>query len=227
MSTKRCGTGAAALGSDFLIRLPICNSSSGLLPLTADNIKRLQDQYARVAPLPLEQRVIRWLQSIPMFVGDAQHDVAPDPYAAPPPELPAQRFFEPDDRLRNPNTLLPGDPGDARKDLAQRRPVRAPAMPGVPAGGGTAKYAVPSPAMDRGAAAAAAAAGREDRAKHGKGRLCCYLKVEVSGNTQMLPIHEFDAPKELAYNFCKSNNILGSVDSLTEHITTAIQNYRK
>jgi len=36
-----------------------------------------------------------------------------------------------------------------------------------------------------------------------------------------------DVPQDLAYNFCMDNSILTSIDSLREHIKTAIDNYKR
>lgn len=227
MGARRPGNCARLLLIFFSV-----GSSSGVLPLTADNIKRLQDQYARISPLPLEQRVLRWLQSIPMFVGDGQPDAAApttDYYAqslggglaaampqapAPMNQDPVQRFFEQQDELRAQqaaaraaaqSALLQGDLGlDPRKDLTgmttRSRTVRAPAIPGMPVAGGLPKYPAGIPGLER--APSGSGTGRDDRAKpNSKGRLCCYLKVEVSGNTQMLPIHEVRFSRGRAADF--------------------------
>jgi hypothetical protein len=190
-------------------------SSQNVLPVTADNIKRLQDQYARTSPLSLEQRVIRWLQSIPMFVGESQHDPGADLYGGGGGNLaqmgqtsagqqmdPTQRYYDPQDDPRggqraSANNMISSDmgmdaalaAGGVRKDLSSlRRPTtRSPAAAGMPPGASAPKYPPGAPGMERGSSGVA---GRDERSKASKGRLCCYLKVEVSGNTQMLPIHE-------------------------------------
>lgn len=150
-----------------------------------------------------------------MFIGEGQHDSQADFFAGggnanlaqqqmapgPGPVDPAQRYYDQQEELRaaqraSANNLMTGDmsmeaalaAGGARKDLnSARRPVRAPTAPGMPPGSSSAKYPAPMPGLER---SSSGLAGRDDRSKSSKGRLCCYLKVEVSGNTQMLPIHE-------------------------------------
>ncbi|KXS11882.1 hypothetical protein M427DRAFT_60027 [Gonapodya prolifera JEL478] len=191
-------------------------SATQTLPLTPDNLRKLQDQYARISPVPTEQRIIRWLQSIP--VGDAVNGAPSDPSKS---HNDTGQDHQDPSGIRGSNTSLgnqggeDGNPalGGGRKDADGRKTTKS-ANPGGVGG----KMVSPATGSRR--------VSEVDKGKD-RGRLCCYLKVEVSGNTQMLPIHEFDVPRELAMSFCKANNILGSVDSLTEHIVTAINNYRK
>ncbi|KAJ3342110.1 hypothetical protein HDU93_003326 [Gonapodya sp. JEL0774] len=182
------------------------------LSLTPDNLRKLQDQYSKVSPISTEQRIIRWLQSIP--VGDAVNGSPADPSKS---HNDTGQEHQDQTGMRSSNNSLGnqgGEDGNAgigvRKDADARKTAKS-----AQAGG---KMVSPATGSRR--------VSEVDKGKD-RGRLCCYLKVEVSGNTQMLPIHEFDVPKELAMSFCKANNILGSVDSLTEHIVTAINNYRK
>ncbi|EGF83896.1 hypothetical protein BATDEDRAFT_21460 [Batrachochytrium dendrobatidis JAM81] len=59
-----------------------------------------------------------------------------------------------------------------------------------------------------------------------RGRLLCCLKVEIkAGVYRMLPVHERDEAHALATTFCKGNNLMGSVESLLDHIQLSMKTY--
>ncbi|ORY35961.1 hypothetical protein BCR33DRAFT_722438 [Rhizoclosmatium globosum] len=50
--------------------------------------------------------------------------------------------------------------------------------------------------------------------------------VEIkTGVFRMLPVHENDNAHELSYEFCKTNNLLNSVEALTNHVTLSMSTF--
>ncbi|KAJ3082537.1 hypothetical protein HDU99_002342 [Rhizoclosmatium hyalinum] len=59
-----------------------------------------------------------------------------------------------------------------------------------------------------------------------RGKLLCCLKVEIkTGVFRMLPVHENDNAHELSYEFCKTNNLMNSVEALTNHVTLSMSTF--
>ncbi|KAJ3006225.1 UNVERIFIED_CONTAM: hypothetical protein HDU68_004204, partial [Siphonaria sp. JEL0065] len=59
-----------------------------------------------------------------------------------------------------------------------------------------------------------------------RGKLLCCLKVEIkTGVFRMLPVHENDNAHELSFEFCKTNNLLNSVEALTNHVTLSMSTF--
>ncbi|KAL6605470.1 hypothetical protein LY90DRAFT_514893 [Neocallimastix californiae] len=189
---------------------------SVIQPLTAENLQILQEQYKSIKKTSTTARIIKWLSEIPQNLGSADNmstsndrkegseyqsqninNKGTDNLDS----QPQQRSLEKINKENSHQSFNEyNKKNESNNDYDRMKKMNTPS---------TANNAT------------------EKRSSRDKGRLCCYLKVEIGGNTQLLPIHEYDIPQNLAYNFCKSNNILNSVNSLKEHIINAIENYSK
>ncbi|ORX88276.1 hypothetical protein BCR32DRAFT_239548 [Anaeromyces robustus] len=200
---------------------------SVIQPLTTENLQILQEQYKNIKKTSTTARIIKWLSEIPQNLGSADNmsssNIAkeggdyqgqdannnggktPDNVASQPPQQKSGEKITKDNSHQSFNEFNNNNPSNKKgnNDYDRMKKMMSSNTP------------------------MAANNASEKRSSRDKGRLCCYLKVEVGGNTQLLPIHENDIPQNLAYNFCKSNNILNSVNSLKEHIINAIENYSK
>jgi len=176
---------------------------SVIQPLTTENLQILQEQFKNIKKTSTTARIIKWLSEIPQNLGSGD-SIASNPVKEGEAQNQENGSSENQGQQMNsdkPNKdefNNPGKKNGNNNDYDRMKKMNAPT---------------------------AANNATEKRSSRDKGRLCCYLKVEVGGNTQLLPIHENDIPQNLAYNFCKSNNILNSVNSLKEHIINAIENY--
>jgi len=190
---------------------------SVIQPLTAENLQILQEQFKNIKKTSTTARIIKWLSEIPQNMGSGDNMSTSN----------AGNEYQSQDGnngVYNDNSGVQPQqksPDKMVKDGSQNfneynNPVSKK---------NNGDYDRMKKMMSNNTPMAANNAS-EKRSSRDKGRLCCYLKVEVGGNTQLLPIHENDIPQNLAYNFCKSNNILNSVNSLKEHIINAIENYR-
>jgi hypothetical protein len=196
--------------------------------LTGENLRKLQEQYNRVLPLAMEQRVIRWLQSSQMANADPSTPATTQPSTSAS-NLASTGLFD--------DGMTPGR--DAESSQAMAAAVAAAgnyyyqghtttqtaqadlsrymqSLQGKSAAT-TAQMMSnelsnslrqtsnpmlrnPSSPMNLDASKKLGRSGSNGvngsplmstaPKEKDRGRLCCYLKVEVGGLTQMLPIHE-------------------------------------
>jgi len=188
--------------------------------LTQENLQILQEQYKSIKKTSTTARIIKWLSEIPQNLGSADNmstsNIAKE----------GNEFQSQDMNNKTGDNL--GSQPQQRSLEKINKDTSHQSFNEYNNNSPNKKNSISNNDYDRMKkmnAPGAANNTTEKRSSRDKGRLCCYLKVEVGGNTQLLPIHENDIPQNLAYNFCKANNILNSVNSLKEHIINAIENY--
>jgi len=190
---------------------------SVIQPLTTENLQILQEQYKNIKKTSTTARIVKWLSEIPQNLGSADNVSTANG---------GKEGNEYQGQDENDTRAMDGQqPPQPTRKLSKENSQSLAEYNNNSAGKKNNNDYDRMKKMMNNNTPVAANNASEKRSSRDKGRLCCYLKVEVGGNTQLLPIHENDIPQNLAYNFCKSNNILNSVNSLKEHIINAIENY--
>ncbi|ORX43795.1 hypothetical protein BCR36DRAFT_373697 [Piromyces finnis] len=192
---------------------------SVIQPLTAENLQILQEQFKNIKKTSTSARIIKWLSEIPQNIGSGDNVSVSNGGKE-------GSEYQGQDGVRNSDNLGSQPQQKSNEKLSKDNSQNLNEYNNNSMNKKSNDYDKMNKMMNNNTPMAANNT-TEKRSSRDKGRLCCYLKVEVGGNTQLLPIHENDIPQNLAYNFCKSNNILNSVNSLKEHIINAIENYSK
>ena len=152
---------------------------SVIQPLTAENLQILQEQYKSIKKTSTTARIIKWLSEIPQNLGSADNmstsndrkegseyqsqninNKGTDNLDS----QPQQRSLEKINKENSHQSFNEyNKKNESNNDYDRMKKMNTPS---------TANNAT------------------EKRSSRDKGRLCCYLKVEIGGNTQLLPIHE-------------------------------------
>jgi len=154
---------------------------SVIQPLTAENLQILQEQYKNIKKTSTTARIVKWLSEIPQNLGSADNmstnggkeggeyqgqDENGTRAIDGQQQLPQQNEKISKENSQNFNEYNNNSMGKKNSNDDRMKKMMNNNVP------------------------TAANNASEKRSSRDKGRLCCYLKVEVGGNTQLLPIHE-------------------------------------
>jgi len=153
--------------------------------LTAENLQLLQEQFKNIKKTSTSARIIKWLSEIPQNLGSGDNvstsNVAKE----------GGEFQTPDGNgTRNADTLGSQPQQKSNEKISKENSQNFNEYNNGNSMGKKNGSNNDIKKMMNNNTPMAANNASEKRSSRDKGRLCCYLKVEVGGNTQLLPIHE-------------------------------------
>lgn len=154
---------------------------SVIQPLTAENLQILQEQFKNIKKTSTTARIIKWLSEIPQNLGSGDN-MSTSNGGKEGSEFQSQdinsRGIEGQGQQKSMDKLAKDNSHQSFNEFNNS------------SGGKKNSNNNDYERMKKMNTPTAANNTTEKRSSRDKGRLCCYLKVEVGGNTQLLPIHE-------------------------------------